>query len=42
LTFCLPSHEADTAPLPSLKVTPSEGFVTEVEEILGKGAVALL
>ena len=42
LTFCLPSHEADTAALPSLKVTPSEGFVTEVEEILGKGAVALL
>ncbi|MGH7232305.1 MAG: OB-fold nucleic acid binding domain-containing protein, partial [Nitrospiraceae bacterium] len=42
LTFCLTSHEADTAPLPNLTVTPSDGFITEVEEVLGKGAVALL
>ncbi len=33
--------EADTSPL-SLKVTPSEYFVADVEEILGKGVVALL
>ena len=42
-TFCLPSNiEADTAPLPDLTVLPSETFVAEVEEVLGKGAVALL
>ena len=41
-TFCLASHEADTAPLPNLTVTPSDGFVAEVEEVLGKGTVALL
>ncbi len=34
--------EADTAPLPGLTVLPSERFVAEVEEVLGKGAVALL
>ena len=42
-TFCLPSNiEADTTPLPDLTVLPSETFVAEVEEVLGKGAVALL
>ncbi|MES4784754.1 MAG: hypothetical protein C4294_01835 [Nitrospiraceae bacterium] len=40
-TFCLPDIEADTAPLPNLSVLPSEEFVAEVEEVLGKGAVAL-
>jgi DNA polymerase III subunit alpha len=42
LTFCLTDVEAETAPLPNLSITPSEGFVAEVEEVLGKGAVALL
>ncbi|MBM4125263.1 MAG: DNA polymerase III subunit alpha, partial [Nitrospira sp.] len=42
-TFCLAADlEADTAPLPALTVMPSERFVAEVEEVLGKGAVALL
>ncbi|HEX3204586.1 MAG TPA: DNA polymerase III subunit alpha, partial [Nitrospiraceae bacterium] len=41
-TFCLTNVEAETAPLPNLSITPSEGFVAEVEEVLGKGAVALL
>ncbi|TAJ31092.1 MAG: DNA polymerase III subunit alpha, partial [Nitrospirae bacterium] len=42
-TFCLTAGlEADTAPLPALTVLPSELFVAEVEEVLGKGAVALL
>ena len=34
--------EAETAPLPHLTVSPSERFVAEVEEVLGKGAVFLL
>ena len=34
--------EAETAPLPHLTVTPSERFVTDVEEVLGKGAIFLL
>jgi DNA polymerase-3 subunit alpha len=43
MTFCLPPDlEADTAPLPNVAVLPSEQFVTEVEEVLGRGAVALL
>ncbi|MBI4401450.1 MAG: DNA polymerase III subunit alpha [Nitrospirae bacterium] len=43
LTFSLSSHlEADTAALPDLTVLPSELFIAEVEEVLGKGAVALL
>jgi DNA polymerase-3 subunit alpha len=42
ITFCLHNLEADTAPLPNLAVLPSEGFVTDVEAVLGKGAVALL
>ena len=42
-TFCLPSSiEADTAPLPGLTASPSEKLVAEVEDVLGKGAVALL
>ncbi len=36
------SQEAVTAPLPNLTVTPSERFVADVEEILGKGAIFLL
>jgi DNA polymerase III subunit alpha len=34
--------EAETAPLPQLTVTPSERFVADVEEVLGKGAIFLL
>jgi DNA polymerase-3 subunit alpha len=34
--------EAQTAPLPNLSVTPSERFVADVEEVLGKGAIFLL
>jgi DNA polymerase III subunit alpha len=34
--------EADTAPLPHLKVTASEHFVADVEEVLGKGALSLV
>ena len=34
--------EAETAPLPHLTVTPSERFVEDVEEVLGKGAIFLL
>ena len=42
-TFRLASNlEADTAPLRDLTVLPNETFVAEVEEMLGKGAVALL
>ncbi|HWJ48324.1 MAG TPA: hypothetical protein VNS62_11770, partial [Candidatus Udaeobacter sp.] len=36
------SLEAETAPLPHLTVTPSDRFVVEVEEVLGKGAIFLL
>jgi DNA polymerase-3 subunit alpha len=34
--------EAETTPLPHLAVTPSERFVADVEEVLGKGAIFLL
>ncbi len=34
--------EAETAPLPSLTVSPSEHFVSDVEEVLGKGTLSLL
>ena len=34
--------EAETAPLPCLTVTPSERFVADIEEVLGKGAIFLL
>ena len=41
-TFCLPPDlEADTGPLPNLRVLPSDTFLVEVEAVLGKGAVAL-
>jgi DNA polymerase-3 subunit alpha len=43
LTLCLPPDiEAEMAPLPNVKVLPSEGFVSEVENLLGKGAVVML
>jgi len=43
LTFRMDATlEADTAPLPNLTVTPSEYFVADVEEVLGKGALSLL
>ena len=43
LTFRVGSdYEADTAPLPTIKVTPSEYFVADVEEVLGKGVVGLV
>jgi len=42
-TLCLPPDlEADTEPVPNVKVLPSEGFVAEVENVLGKGAVVML
>ncbi len=42
-TLCLPPDiEADTAPLPNVKILPSEGFVAEVENVLGKGTVVML
>jgi DNA polymerase-3 subunit alpha len=34
--------EAETAPLPHMTVTPSERFVADVEEVLGKRTVILL
>ncbi|MDH4236159.1 MAG: OB-fold nucleic acid binding domain-containing protein, partial [Nitrospira sp.] len=34
--------EADTAPLPNLTVSASEHFVSDIEEVLGKGALFLL
>ena len=34
--------EAETAPLPNLTVSPSDHFVSDVEEVLGKGALSLL
>ena len=41
-TFCLPPDlEADTALLPNVTVLPSETFMADVEDVLGKGAVAL-
>jgi DNA polymerase-3 subunit alpha len=43
LTFRMDSTlEAETAPLPHLTVTPSERFVADIEEVLGKGAIFLL
>ncbi len=43
LTFRMDtSLEAETAPLPHLTVTPSDRFVADVEEVLGKGAIFLL
>jgi DNA polymerase-3 subunit alpha len=37
-----PTLEAETAPLPQLTVTPSERFVEDVEEVLGRGGIFLL
>lgn len=34
--------EAETAPLPHLTVCPSDCFISDVEEVLGKGALSLL
>ena len=34
--------EAEIAPLPRLTVSPSERFVADIEEVLGKGALILL
>jgi hypothetical protein len=34
--------EADTAALPNVKILPSDLFVAEVEDLLGKGTVVLL
>jgi DNA polymerase-3 subunit alpha len=41
LTFRFPTLEADTGVLPHLTVLPSEAFVAEVEQVLGRGAVGL-
>ncbi|GKS58750.1 DNA-directed DNA polymerase [Nitrospira sp.] len=43
LTFRIGGEvEAVTGPLSAVKVTPSEYFVADVEEVLGKGVVALV
>ncbi|MDH4080382.1 MAG: DNA polymerase III subunit alpha [Nitrospira sp.] len=34
--------EAETAPLPNLTICPSDHFISDVEEVLGKGALSLL
>jgi DNA polymerase-3 subunit alpha len=36
------AFEAQTGPLPHLTVAPSERFVADVEEVLGKGAIFLV
>ena len=36
------SIEARTSPLPNVKITPSEHFVADIEEVLGKGAITLV
>ncbi len=43
LTFRMGTDlEADMATLPNVKILPSEHFVADVEEVLGKGAVVLV
>ena len=43
LTFRMGTDlEADSVPLPNVKILPSEHFVADVEEVLGKGAVVLV
>ncbi|MDH5668371.1 MAG: DNA polymerase III subunit alpha [Nitrospira sp.] len=43
LTFQMEQElEAETAPLPNLLISPSEHFVSDIEEVLGKGALSLL
>jgi DNA polymerase-3 subunit alpha len=37
-----PEWEARMAPLPSIKVAPSEHFVADIEEVLGKGSISLV
>jgi DNA polymerase III subunit alpha len=37
-----PAWEARMAPLPSVKVAPSEHFVADIEEVLGKGSITLV
>jgi DNA polymerase-3 subunit alpha len=37
-----PNWEAKMAPLPNVKVTPSERFVADIEEVLGKGTITLV
>jgi DNA polymerase-3 subunit alpha len=37
-----PTLEAHTAPLPDVKITPSEHFVADIEEVLGKGTITLV
>jgi len=37
-----PTWEARMAPLPNVKVAPSEHFVADIEEVLGKGSITLL
>lgn len=34
--------EAQTSPLPNIKITPSEHFVADIEEVLGKGTITLV
>ena len=42
LHFQLPMHlHAQTSGLPKLKITPSTDFLEEIEQVLGKGTVAL-
>ncbi len=41
-TFCLPPNlEADTTPLPNVRVLPSETLLADIEAMLGKGSVVL-
>jgi len=43
LTFQMETElEAETAPLPNLTISASEHFVSDIEEVLGKGALSLL
>ena len=37
-----PNWEARMAPLPNVKVAPSEHFVADIEEVLGKGSITLI
>ena len=37
-----PAWEARMAPLPNVKVAPSEHFVADIEEVLGKGSITLV
>jgi DNA polymerase-3 subunit alpha len=37
-----PDWEARLAPLPNIKVAPSEHFIADIEEVLGKGSITLV